>query len=90
MMQCVTVEEIMEGEADYDSNVLIGVPSIARYVEVEPHVVKRWISHHGLPVFRLGPQDRGPWLAHVYALDSWILQRKERRHGGSDLPEERS
>jgi hypothetical protein len=76
----VTVDQLMAAEDDYDNDVLIGVPAIAEYTGVAPRVLERWIRRHHFPVFRFGPQDRGPWYAHVYAIDGWILERRRKAH----------
>jgi hypothetical protein len=75
---CVTIDQIAEAEIDYDCDVLMGVPAISAYVGVELHVLERWIRRHHFPVFRFGPQDRGPWYAHMYAIDGWIVERRRK------------
>jgi hypothetical protein len=72
-----STKAIQDEESDYDGDVLIDVQAIAEYICATPQQVTAWIRHEGLPVFRLGEQDRGPWYAHVYAIDGWILNRRK-------------
>ncbi len=55
-----------------DSEWLIGLRAIARYMGVSERTIRRWIDEHGFPA---GMLPTGHWIASKQSIRDWVVVR---------------